>query len=58
LAFIISSIGIGMTGVKYMKQMEKEEADKKHRPQGDRPVGEKIQTKTNEESNKNLDNKK
>ncbi len=29
LAFIISSIGIGVTGVKYMKQIEKDEADKK-----------------------------
>lgn len=44
-AFIISSIGIGLIGVKYMKQIEKEEAAKKHRLEGDRPVGEKIQTK-------------
>ncbi|PWB38491.1 MAG: hypothetical protein C3F02_04010 [Parcubacteria group bacterium] len=29
-AFIISSIGLGLTGVKYMKQIEKEEAAKKH----------------------------
>ncbi|MBT4209752.1 MAG: AtpZ/AtpI family protein [Candidatus Komeilibacteria bacterium] len=29
LAFIISSVGIGITGVKYMKRIEKEEALKK-----------------------------
>lgn len=29
LAFIISSVGIGITGVKYMKKIEKEEALKK-----------------------------
>ena len=29
LAFIISSIGISMTGIKYMKQIEKEEKERK-----------------------------
>ena len=29
LAFIISSVGIGMTGVKYMKKIEREDALKK-----------------------------
>lgn len=29
LAFIISSVGIGMTGVKYMKKIEREEELKK-----------------------------
>ncbi len=28
-AFIISSVGIGMAGVKYMKMVEKDEEDKK-----------------------------
>ncbi|MFA6466814.1 MAG: AtpZ/AtpI family protein [Patescibacteria group bacterium] len=30
LAFILSSVGIGMTGVKYMNRIEKDEAGKKN----------------------------
>jgi hypothetical protein len=31
LAFVISSVGIGITGVKYIKQIEKEEKKKKNK---------------------------
>ena len=43
-AFIISSIGLGITGVKYMKQIEKEEKIKK----------EKEEKKINEHGNKRI----
>lgn len=42
-AFIVSSIGIGMTGIKYMKRIEKEEG-LKARPGGD------LKEKDNNES--------